>query len=288
MDLHQVTDLSSNAQENIAHAAQTIGRSSHRRKVFSAIYTGKKMVKTATEISRATGLPVIRVLQEAKKLADNNVVKSIRKAGRKAYEKIGFFHSHKKRILSLAESPEKLRQYPTKRNPTSASQRVLKLVLKTRPDQARRLSVDDLESFKRVRSLRRGDDSADSVSEIAFKKGLLRIIGEKGKFQDWGGETSDLFTTRLKRGNKRLAAAFALTPGKMGKNGDQIQRLVQAPAEVFLVQYCRQIDGSVLSQLADLVRAKAGLTGQALFYGIIDGFDSARLVKAYPKAFTKP
>ena len=55
---------------------------------------------------------------------------------------------------------------------------------------------------------------------------MKRIIGETGRFKDWGGETSDLYTTRLRVGGGRKAAAFGfkgkgltgvLTPARMGK-----------------------------------------------------------------------
>ena len=71
----------------------------------------------------------------------------------------------------------------------------------------------------------------------------------------------------------------------MGKNGDQIQRLVLCPAEVFLIQYCAQIDTSVLQQLEMLVQFKSYVQETELRYGIIDGHDSSRLVKAYADAF---
>jgi hypothetical protein len=59
-----------------------------------------------------------------------------------------------------------------------------------------------------------------------------------------------LYSTLLKIGGKRKAAAFgfkgpgqlgALVPGRMGKNGDQIQRLFQEEADVFFVQHWREI-----------------------------------------------
>ena len=76
-----------------------------------------------------------------------------------------------------------------------------------------------------------------------------------------------------------------LTPGKMGKNGDQIQRLVTCPADVFIVQYWHVIDDSVLEQLEKLCQAKSFLEDREIWYGIIDGQDSNRLMEAYPKAF---
>ena len=71
----------------------------------------------------------------------------------------------------------------------------------------------------------------------------------------------------------------------MGKNGDQIQRLFEAPAEAFVVQYCRQIDLTVLAQMRQLAIAKSLMTGTRVLYGVIDGTDSRRIVRAYPTAF---
>ena len=105
-----------------------------------------------------------------------------------------------------------------------------------------------------------------------------------------------LSSTRLRIEGERRAAAFAfkgpgktgrLTPRKMGKNGDQIQRLSKCPAEVFLIQYWVDIDDSVLEQIEKLVQLKAYLESRKLWYGVIDGHDSARLIRAYPKAFAK-
>ena len=44
-----VSDRSSNKNEQIEHAAEVLGRSSQRIKVFKAIYTGKKGIKTVKE-----------------------------------------------------------------------------------------------------------------------------------------------------------------------------------------------------------------------------------------------
>lgn len=109
---------------------------------------------------------------------------------------------------------------------------------------------------------------------------MARILRLQGKFKDWGGESCDLFGTTLLIDGHRTAAAFAfkgpgksgrLTPGKMGKNGDQLQRLAQCPAEVFLVQYWDQIDQSVLKQLEQLIQLKSFLEARELRYGTIDG-----------------
>ncbi len=76
-----------------------------------------------------------------------------------------------------------------------------------------------------------------------------------------------------------------LTPGKLGKNGDQIQRLFESAGQVFLIQYWSVIDESVVKQMEQLAIAKSVMTGQEIFYGIIDGQDSKRLFDAYAAKF---
>ena len=52
----KVSDIGSNLNENIQHAADTIGRSPHRRKVFEEIYRGKTKVKSVSDLIKMTGL----------------------------------------------------------------------------------------------------------------------------------------------------------------------------------------------------------------------------------------
>ena len=295
-----VSDLASNADENIAHAAKIVGRGKIRTKVFNAIYTGKQKVKTAQEISKSTRLPEIRVLQEGKRLVDNHLVNKIKINGRTAYQKIDFLHQHKNKILRLASSPQRLKAFPTKRNPAghaASSDRIqVKVAIPRRRQQAYSLTVDDIGSFSKVRKTGKNQGNT-RMAETIFKKGVARILGERGTFKDWGGENRDLSSTRLVvSGGKRRAAAFAfkgpgqtgrLTPRKMGKNGDQIQRLFKCPADVFLVQYWAQIDDTVYEQLRSFAQLKSYWDERPIGYGVIDGTDSTRLIKAYPKQFGK-
>jgi hypothetical protein len=133
-----------------------------------------------------------------------------------------------------------------------------------------------------------------TISEDDFKRGVQSIIGEIGTFKDWGGEKSDLYSTRLRVSGKRRAAAFAfkgpgqkgrLVLGRMGKNGDQALRLFQEEADVFIVQHWREIDSSVIDLMRRLAVAKSATNGQPLWYGVIDGQDSERLRLAYPSKF---
>ena len=108
------------------------------------------------------------------------------------------------------------------------------------------------------------------------------------------GERNDLHTTKLRLSSRRRLTAIGfkgpgtkgiLTPKKMGKNGDQIQRLFKSPADVFLVQYWGQIDQSVTEQMEEFAKSKSASEMKEVYFGIIDGDDSNRLLKAYPRAF---
>jgi hypothetical protein len=134
------------------------------------------------------------------------------------------------------------------------------------------------------------------MSESRFKTGIAKILGERGRFKDWGGERNDLYTNRVRISGRRLQAAFAfkgvgtrgiLTPRMMGKNGDQIQRLFKTAAYVFLVQYWGQVAESVVEQMAEFAKAKSAVEGSLVYYGVIDGDDSNRLLKAYPQVFRR-
>jgi len=292
-----VVDLSSNAPENIALAAEIIGPRGARRDVFIAIYTGKKRIKTVAEIARSTGLTPKRVTELAKRLAVGNIVAQLKRDGYTAYQKYDFFHHNRDKILALASSRKKLSVYPTKRNPRQAGvapEVRVDLAVRLPKNRARavHLTVDDIDSFEKVRGVHSQSDVR--MGEAKFKGGIASILGERDSFSDWGGESRDLSSTRVWIGGRRRVAAFAfkgpgmtgrLTPGKMGKNGDQIQRLVRCPAEVFIVQYWSQIDDSVLEQLQQLVTVKAYFEDRRLWYGIINGNDSARLIVAYPTSF---
>ncbi|HKX45544.1 MAG TPA: hypothetical protein VJP77_02490 [Planctomycetota bacterium] len=296
-----VADRSSNKPEQIVHAAETIGRSKHRREVFAAIYRGKRRAKTVQELIEATKLPHIRVLDAGKHLADHSIVKQVRVDGQTAYEKIDFFQRNRRKILRLAADPAAREKVATKRGAAtslrngSAKGLLVNFSVRLRKPLATYVTVDDIDSFSKVR----GVDALpqyERMPETTFKNGVARVLHRKGTFKDWGGEQRDLFDTNLRIRGKRQRAAFAfkgpgmtgrLTPGKMGKNGDQIQRLLRCPADVFIVQYWAQIDDSVLEQLGQLAQLKSYFESRKLWFGIIDGDDSTRLMQAYPTAFGK-
>lgn len=288
----EVSDSLSNAEEQIERAARVIGRGAGRRRVFEAIYHHKSKVKTVGEIAERTRLKRIRVLQEGGYLARRGIVRQTRKKNDTAYEKIDFFHAHKRQILVLAGDPRKLATLPTKRKTVHALPTYVSIP--SAGAKIYRITVDDIDSFSKVRKIGYSGSLPASLSEARFKRGVQKTIGEPGKFKDWGGETSDLYTTRLRIKGKRHAAAFAfkgpgqrgpLVPGRMGKNGDQLQRLFEEDADVFIVQHWREIKPSVIDLMRRLAVAKSVSTGQPIWYGVVDGQDSERLRAAYSSKF---
>ncbi|MCI0722426.1 MAG: hypothetical protein L0338_26175 [Acidobacteria bacterium] len=291
-----VTDPRSSPADQIAHAVEVLGRANQRIAVFRAIYFGKKRVKTVNEIATATGLDRIRVLQEGKLLADNQIVNQIRAAGMTAYEKDRFYSAQKNRILRLVQDPVAFAKLPTKARPRVTWPNAFTIRIPRPRIQARYITIDDIASFRRVGRIRVEAGEYTAIPESRFKNGIARILGESGRFSDWGGERNDLYTSRVRISGRRLPAAFAfkgpgtkgvLTPRQMGKNGDQIQRLFKTAASVFLVQYWGQVAESVVEQMEEFAKAKSAVEGSLVFFGVIDGDDSNRILHAYPTAFRR-
>jgi len=286
-----MTDVRSNIPEQIRNAALVLKRSKDRHEVFSAIYRGKRKCKTVSEIARTTRLDRIRVLQEAGKLADNNIVRRTKIGRELAYEKDSFYSQHKSEILSLARNKRRMMEYPTKSTPQITT-KMVKVYIPRNMIDVQRVTIDDVDSFSRARQVRSTQKEVP-IYEAEMKSLLKRILGERGEFRDWGGETDDLFSTRLKILGRRKAVAFGLkgkgttgtlTPKKMGKNADQIQRLFRSPADVYFVQYNGQIGQSVVEQMEAFATAKSASEARRIYHGLIDGQDTRRLIAAYSKA----
>jgi hypothetical protein len=289
----RVSDSRSNFNEQIVYAAERIGRSVNKAAVFRAVYTGKQKTKSRDEIAELTGLSMKQVLVAGKALADAQLVQQTKKDGQTAYEKDLTFAPYRDRILRLAVNREAREAVPTKRTRTKQTSTTITVRAPRSSIRATRLTLDDIESFNDVHGVA-GSSNKARVSEAVFKNGVKDIIGEPGVFKDWGGETNDLYTTRLTVAGRRLSCAFAfkgpgttgkLTPGKMGKNGDQIIRLFSTPADVYLLQYWATIDQSVHDEMKAWASYKSALENREVFFGLIDGLDSSRLLDAYPAYF---
>lgn len=282
-----VSDLLSNLNDQLAAAARIIGRSKHRQAIFAAVYRGPKQVKTIPHIAKELGISEVHVLKEGGKMAALLLEKV-----RGGYKKKREFATRYKTILAMAKDKKKLERLPTKVSPR-ISAKTLRIAVSF-PSSARNakfVTVDQISSFCKVTS--QLNSGVPKLAEKKIKKGFARIIGEHGSFKDWGGEKSDLYSTKVRIGGKPVRAAIAfkgkattgkLVPRKMGKNGDQINRLFDEPAELFLIVYGGQIDSSIISQMQAFAMGQA-MSGRRVYYGVIDGSDLSRILAAYPKSF---
>lgn len=268
----------------MAAAARLLGRSKARHAVFEAVYTGKRQFKSVKAIMAVTKLSQNHVLNEGAMLDGLLLIKVPN-----GYKKKKELAPRYKHILALARDKKKLDRLPTKTAPKGAQ--TINVTFPRKGKNARFISVDEIDSFKDVRNV--DGSRSGPIAEKKLKGAFAKIIGEKGTFKDWGGERSDLFSTKLRLGSRRVPAAIAfkgkatkgkLVPGKMGKNGDQINRLFTEPAEVFLIVYPGEIDSTVISQMRAFAIGIA-LSGARVTYGVVDATDIGRLKSAYPKAF---
>ena len=261
-----VTDVRSHADIQIMHAIDVISKSNDRRKVFEEIYRGKSNGKNAEDIALKLQMSEVRVLQEALVLKKAQIIKVIKQKNRLTYIKDDFISLNKKKIVRLANDKVARERFRARLNP-NASGVIIKTAQTRKNINVTYVAIDEIDSFKKVVSVRleKGTDNVPILEET-FKQGLKRILNEWGEFKDWGGEGDDLFTTRLMVNGKRMPAAFGLkgrgtkgklTPGKLGKQGDQIQRLFKSPANIFVIQYWGQIAESVYEQMKELATAKS-------------------------------
>ncbi len=106
--------------------------------------------------------------------------------------------------------------------------------------------------------------------------------------KDWGGEINDLYTANVVVNGARRATAFLLKgPGigkkvmeiaDCGKRGDQIVRLFNTPADLFVIQYA----GPIANIMIKDVQGKAAnlrARGRDANFLIMDAQDTARVVR---------
>jgi len=291
-----VIDVASNEEENVKRWAKALKGGGAKLKVFETIYSGKRRVWSAKDISQSLGpsYSTKRVTEVGKQLVRDTLANQV-SSYPVVYEKIDHVHHRKRQLLSLASSKERRAALATKREPKVAV-KVVSNGIKQRLGRAILLTLDDIDQFAQVRLIRR-TPLLRPLPENRFKSGLQKLFQDTGIYKDWGGERSDFFTHKLKIKGRRHAAAFALkgpgvgvrtmTLGRWGKHGSQIQRLVSTPADVFILQFEGQIDEDSIEQLKKLTEAKAYQEQRTLYYGYLDRDDCARLRFAYSAQFTQ-
>lgn len=124
--------------------------------------------------------------------------------------------------------------------------------------------------------------------EAKLKAAFAEIIGEHHVDKDWGGEQSDLYSSSLFVEGRQMSSAWLLKGpaifrpmdvAALGKNGDQIVRLSQEPAELLVLQHCHEIRPRVIH----LMEAYANDVRNLRRYMIIDGTATYRILHAYGK-----
>lgn len=159
-----------------------------------------------------------------------------------------------------------------------------------------RLYVEDIDSFRKVRDVNPATvmdvltNGYLERSEDSVQTALERILSVPFHKKDWGGELNDLYTANVLINGVRHETAFLLKGNGLrsttmeikhcGVNGDQILRLFNSPAKLFVVQFIGRISEAVIADIDGKVR-QARSQGRNLWYCIVDGQDTARVLRAY-------
>lgn len=126
------------------------------------------------------------------------------------------------------------------------------------------------------------------VPELTVKELICRLLGEHSVPSDWGGEESDVLSANLVVGGRRHTGAFLLKgparfhpmkPTDLGKNGDQLYRLFNIPAQIYVVQHCHTIGAAVRKQAEAFALARSFVAPCQIAF--MDGLTTARLLRAH-------
>ncbi|HEV2619486.1 MAG TPA: hypothetical protein VGU23_06050 [Acidobacteriaceae bacterium] len=275
--------------------SEYLSKSEGRQKIYDCIYRGGNQPKSAELIAEKIKLTTIRVLQLATPMAHEGYIVEQKVNGIKAFAKQKDLVAHRDSILRLARNRTRLK--------TLANAKIGRMSVtlntsgRTRAIRVDLITIDDIENFAKVSKVtftRANGLKPPRLREKVFKYGLAKILGETGEFHDWGGEKNDLYSVNLMIKSKRFKSAIALkgigtkpplSIKKLGKNADQIPRLFESTAEVFLIQFEGQILEEVIGQMETYAIRKSKESGKWIRYGVIGGDDSARLRIAYPSYF---
>src|SRR3989338_11667705 len=287
-----VSNPSADAEEKIDRAAKILKASKQNREVFKIIYSGGKF-KTIQQIKSKVTKSNTNTYKAAQRLYGDDIVEKKVSGKVISYGKKDFYRTHRDKILRLASNPKRLKEYPTKIKVQVKVVSQNSYTFRTKP-QVKQIYIDDIDSFKKVKAMKTANASTvQKMAERTINDGICSILNQTGK-KDWGGERNDIYSNKILLRSKRKSAAFALkgkaiktklVPGKMGKNGDQIQRLFETTADIYLVVHNREIDDRVVDLMQKHALQKSIANNKQIYFCIIDGDDLARLFVAYPKEF---
>jgi|SRR5271169_6682241 len=233
--------------------------------------------------------------QEAAKLSGNGIIQAFRAGKETSYQKDLFYSTNRSTILRLVKNPKSLQKLPTKTQPRQSGGSTVIIRGIERKPRIKEIYIDDIDSFKAVKKVAATGIQNSRISEKRFKRGIQKILEQPGKFKDWGGEKGDLLTSRLRYKGSRIPTVFAfkgpgtrgtLTPKKMGKNGDQVQRLFESAASFFILQYWAEIGERVREQVVGWATLTSIQLQKKILFSLIDGKDTSRLIQAYSRQFS--
>ncbi|HBT31888.1 MAG TPA: methyltransferase [Pusillimonas sp.] len=127
-----------------------------------------------------------------------------------------------------------------------------------------------------------------TVPEQMVKELICRLLSEYSIPNDWGGEESDVVSANLLVGGVRHTGAFLLKgparfhpmkPTDLGKNGDQLYRLFNIPAQIYVIQHCHTIGAAVRKQAEAFALQRSFVAPCQIVF--MDGFATARLLRAH-------
>ena len=277
-----VSDTSANAYEKIERAAHVLRASKQNKEVFQIVYSGSRF-KTLEDIKNKIGKFNTNTYKAAKRLYGEDIIDKKTIKGVIYYGKITFYATNRDKILKLSKNAKKLAAYPTKRKLRILNTKFSTVLNFPSKPKVKQIYVNEIDSFNLI--------SKNNPSKNY--KLFCRILNQGDK-KDWGGERNDIFTNNIYFGGKRKSAVFALkgkatqgdlTPGKMGKNGDQIQRLFEGTSDLHFIGYHSEINERTIDLMQSLALAKSIREDRKIYFCLIDGRDLSRLVDAYPKEF---
>jgi hypothetical protein len=161
-----------------------------------------------------------------------------------------------------------------------------------------RLYIEDIDSFQKVRDVNPAMVSSFlnngylNRSEDQVQLALEQILGVSFHKKDSAVELNDLFTANILVNGARRATAFLLKGPGIGKkemtiadcghNGDQVVRLFDTPADLFVVQYVGPVSDFLIKDVQGKT-AQLQSKGRTAHFLVMDGQDTARVLKAYGK-----
>lgn len=123
------------------------------------------------------------------------------------------------------------------------------------------------------------------VSEREIKERLNKLLGELTSAKDWSGEDNDVFGHCSLNGRSLPIAMMLKGPSvprplrlkDCGANSDQVLRVAEAPAAIFVVQHVHKITEPVRRQLRMNIEALRS-RGHEAYCTFIDGVETYRLL----------